>query len=389
MRHAPDIRQESPCRHRAAGQSGLSLIELMVALAIGAFLVLGIVTVFLANKNSSELETSLARLQENGRFALDLISEDILQAQYLGCNTGEVFVMNMVDDPNSPVFSNSLEGIRAYEHLSSGSWASSPSLPSGMTTGASSIDSIARVGSDVLGVRTSRLVEGAELAVRVLPGGSQINLDSNPGCAISQGDRVIVTGCYLTAHMFEVTNSLACTSGTEGDPVTLQAGSSANATTTFNTSYGDADVTDGDDAVEVLLYEEVFWFVADTGRERNGLPVFALYREANGQRQEMIEGVEHMQLKFGQRVYLSDTIRYIDPSDATLNLDNNYEGVNSVRLALMVQSFDRVKSTTDDDNYMLLDTTIPAGASDDAHSGGAVLREVFSTTVKLRNAPEM
>jgi type IV pilus assembly protein PilW len=50
-------------------QHGLSLIELMVALSIGAFLMLGIVTVFLANKDSSALENSLARLQENGRFA--------------------------------------------------------------------------------------------------------------------------------------------------------------------------------------------------------------------------------------------------------------------------------------------------------------------------------
>lgn len=367
--------------------AGLSLIELMVALAIGGFLVLGAVTVFLANKSSAELETSLARLQENGRFALNMISEDLLGAQYVGCNTGEVFVINMVDDPNSPTFSNSLEGIRGYEYLSSGSWASLPALPSGMTSGTAPIEDIARVGSDVLNVRTSRLVEGAELASRVLPGNSQVDLDSNPGCAIAQESRVIVTGCSLTAHMFEVTNNLNCTSVSAGDPVSLQVGASANATTTFNTTYGDADVTDGDDGTEVLVYQEAIWFVADTGRERNGMPVFALYREANGARQEMIEGVENMQVKFGQRVPSSNSLRYVDPSDSTLNSDDNYMGVNSVRLALLVQSFDRVKSTEDDDSYTLLDTEIPAGASADAHSGGAVLREVFSTTVQLRNAP--
>jgi type IV pilus assembly protein PilW len=73
-------------------QRGLSLIELMVALAIGAFLVLGVVTVFLANKDSARLENSLARLQENGRFALDLMREDLHRSQYLGCNTGDVFL---------------------------------------------------------------------------------------------------------------------------------------------------------------------------------------------------------------------------------------------------------------------------------------------------------
>ena len=53
-----------------AGQSGLSLIELMLALALGAFLVLAVVSVFLANKDAARRENSLARLQETGRFGL-------------------------------------------------------------------------------------------------------------------------------------------------------------------------------------------------------------------------------------------------------------------------------------------------------------------------------
>ena len=140
-------------------QSGLSLIELMVALGIGAFLVLGVVTVFLANKDSARLENSLARLQENGRFALDLLREDLHQAQYLGCNTGDVFVINMIEDPNSVGFSPTLEGIRAYERNGTGTWAANP--PSGDLSGtiqAAETAGGARNGSDVLSIRMTELM---------------------------------------------------------------------------------------------------------------------------------------------------------------------------------------------------------------------------------------
>ena len=43
-------------------QSGMSLIELMVALGLGVFLIFGVISVFLSNKSSSQVETSLARL---------------------------------------------------------------------------------------------------------------------------------------------------------------------------------------------------------------------------------------------------------------------------------------------------------------------------------------
>ena len=118
---------------------GLSLIELMVALTIGAFLVLGVVTVFIANKTSADLEASLARLQENGRFALDLVADDLYQAQYLGCNTGDVFLVNMIEDPNSPGFTGTLEGIRAYEKGGGGDWAANPALPPAMVSGTNPI----------------------------------------------------------------------------------------------------------------------------------------------------------------------------------------------------------------------------------------------------------
>ena len=65
-------------------QTGMTLIELMVALAIGVFLIIGAMTVFMQGRTTFRVTESVARLQENGRFALDLLEQDLRMAQYWG-----------------------------------------------------------------------------------------------------------------------------------------------------------------------------------------------------------------------------------------------------------------------------------------------------------------
>ena len=65
-------------------QRGMTLIELMVALAIGAFLMLGAVTVFMQSRTSFRVTETLSRLQENARFALDSMEPDIRMAHFWG-----------------------------------------------------------------------------------------------------------------------------------------------------------------------------------------------------------------------------------------------------------------------------------------------------------------
>lgn len=64
---------------------GLSLIEILIALAIGSLLVLGLVEVFAASRTSYQLSTGLARVQENGRFAMDYLQRDLRMAGHMGC----------------------------------------------------------------------------------------------------------------------------------------------------------------------------------------------------------------------------------------------------------------------------------------------------------------
>lgn len=65
-------------------QHGMTLIELMVALAIGAFLMIGAITVFMQSRTTFRVTESLSRLQENARFALEAIEPDIRMAHYWG-----------------------------------------------------------------------------------------------------------------------------------------------------------------------------------------------------------------------------------------------------------------------------------------------------------------
>jgi type IV pilus assembly protein PilW len=61
---------------------GLSLVELMVSLAVGLFIVAGVVHVLQSNKQSYAVQNALSRLQEEGRFALEEITRLVGMAGY-------------------------------------------------------------------------------------------------------------------------------------------------------------------------------------------------------------------------------------------------------------------------------------------------------------------
>lgn len=60
------------------------MIELMIALAIGAFLILGAITLYSKARATYRMTTTLARLEENARFAFAAIEPDIRMAGFLG-----------------------------------------------------------------------------------------------------------------------------------------------------------------------------------------------------------------------------------------------------------------------------------------------------------------
>ena len=84
--------------------AGVTLIELMVALAIGALLMIGAVTVFMQGRTTFRVTESVARLQENGRFGVDRLESDVRMSHYWGLTTRTYRILGRAGpaDPDGP-----------------------------------------------------------------------------------------------------------------------------------------------------------------------------------------------------------------------------------------------------------------------------------------------
>jgi type IV pilus assembly protein PilW len=80
--------------HHRARQSGVSLIELMVALIIGLFLIFGAVTIYQQSRTTFRTTESVARLQEVARLAMDVLEADIRMANYWGLGNKADYIVN-------------------------------------------------------------------------------------------------------------------------------------------------------------------------------------------------------------------------------------------------------------------------------------------------------
>ncbi len=63
-------------------QRGFTLVEIMVALLIGIVLLAGISQLLVGNRNTYRFQSNLSRLQENGRYALEMLSRNLRMAGF-------------------------------------------------------------------------------------------------------------------------------------------------------------------------------------------------------------------------------------------------------------------------------------------------------------------
>jgi len=68
-------------------QTGLTLVELMVALAIGSFLMIGAIQIYSQSRQAFVVNESIARVQETAQFAMDTIEADLRMASNWGRNS--------------------------------------------------------------------------------------------------------------------------------------------------------------------------------------------------------------------------------------------------------------------------------------------------------------
>lgn len=65
-------------------QQGFSLLEVMISLTIGLVLLVGVMSVFVGMKTTNSQTTSQGALQENGRFALTVLTGELLREGFWG-----------------------------------------------------------------------------------------------------------------------------------------------------------------------------------------------------------------------------------------------------------------------------------------------------------------
>ncbi|MGK5081091.1 PilW family protein [Janthinobacterium sp. HLX7-2] len=113
---------------------GMSLVELLVALSLGALLMLAASAMLLAASASYSDQSASARLDDNGRYALDSIARAVRQSAYVNWDSAAAPLFHAQHD------SANIAGLDAHS-LGKNSAGISQALPGGM------------FGSDVLAVR--------------------------------------------------------------------------------------------------------------------------------------------------------------------------------------------------------------------------------------------
>lgn len=79
---------------------GFSLIELLVAMLIGLLVLAGVIQVVLNSKRSFIDNQEIAFIQDNTRYALDIIAKDLRTAGYKGCARSLLTTVNVINYTN-------------------------------------------------------------------------------------------------------------------------------------------------------------------------------------------------------------------------------------------------------------------------------------------------
>jgi type IV pilus assembly protein PilW len=353
-------------------QAAVSVVELLIALTLGLLLVAGIGSLFVEHKGQYRLNEQLARIQENGRYALNLLASDLALAGFWGgldCTTTNCSPQVSIDSADDCGMSSpwALLLTPSIEYFLPASISSDPKARFPCVKNQN--DYWYKPGSSVLSVKHVRGL-----------------------CLLPPGDN---------KKMF-LKNS--------GGTGTLEAGTEENpAETPCNTA------TPGEVAAELWQYLVHIYYVAlgrspadcarypGDGRCVPKLRRKALSRygskfsinEVSGSGDtagELVEGVEYFHILFG----IDDN----DPSSASCQADGvpdvyvsqpadprALDCAVSAQIHLLIRSPEADFHYTDDKVYLLGDVNVNQILNDGNPFRDPFRRKVFSTTVQLRNHP--
>lgn len=106
-------------------QHGLTLVELMIAMTIGLLLLGGITSIMISSRQTYRVNEALSRMQDNARYAFQVLSRDIRMAGYFGCVGSDVTPTNTLSGPTDFLW-NFKQTIYGYEATSDTAWNLTP-----------------------------------------------------------------------------------------------------------------------------------------------------------------------------------------------------------------------------------------------------------------------
>lgn len=380
------LQTSAPSRLR---QAGFSLVEMMVALTLGLVLTGVMTAIYLTSKSAVRRVDQLSTLQQNVRLAFQFLSSDARMVGYQGCFTNRT--TGFTNSMSVGLGTNFAVGIEGYKYGIAGSaMTMSSSNPANITTttswenntaGTSNTIPITSIsgdgltpGSDVLVIRT---VSGPPVRLTAAAVGSAATLSiENNGTAgkCRDGTTNKVSGLCARSYALIANCSAA------------QAFQVSTAATTLGVTGGlSASNVYPQASSEVFPLQTVVYYVK---RSADGNTT-SLYRRTfdgdstgtdAGVEQELIEGVENLQVRFGLDT-TTEPDGVIDGSYVAASAVGEWSRVIAVRMSLLTHGPAAAEA----------DVTLPAtGKVADVTvtyptTGTRFDRRVFSTTVAVRN----
>jgi type IV pilus assembly protein PilW len=321
-------------------EAGVTLVELMVALAIGAFLMIGAVQVYNQSREAYVINESIARVQETAQFALDTIEADLRMASNWGRHSrGDAVEGRSLDGNANPL------GLPAPGDCGA-NWAldlTRPIFGSDNTYGlACAATGGVQNNSDVVTIRRASV---------------------DPVDPTVQPDRLKIQTTRVQGQLFA---DGAVPAGFDVDPDPLLSPSATH--NLLVNSYYVAAASDLIPGVPTLRRKSLTTLAGAPSIED----------------QEVAPGVENLQMQFGVDVDRDNTVdRYVNPGDGILDPASGAfipaARVLTARVWLVVRSVDREPGIIDERTYQ--PGNAPAFVPNDDFR-----RMQVSKTILLRNS---
>jgi type IV pilus assembly protein PilW len=308
-------------------QNGMTLIEMMIGLVLGLFLVWGLMNIYLSQRLAYRMNDNLALMQDNTRISFELMARELREAGGNPC--GVPFIFNSLNGASSSAWFNWEDGaIHGY----SGTQEFPPKA-----FGSAAGDRVA--GTDAVIIRTASMGDSLKITQHI-PASAQFKVHTEKH-GIQDGDILLVCddkqGAILQATNVNASNKTIVHNTGTGAP----GNCSKELTWRSVCSETSPDPKEWKEFTDGFISKlsATAWYIGHN--DRGGR---SLYRVVGGVApvvQEIAEGAVDMRLNFLTKTGTVPAINYVEPHVVT-NWTDGDPKVTAVRVEVDLESRDKV-----------------------------------------------